>query len=45
VTNQYVCVVAGPGDQGVGKDALVARLYALHNDSMLTAQITTLKRN
>jgi len=41
-TNNYVCVVNGKGDQGVGKDSLVARIYALHNDDMVTKQIHTL---
>ena len=40
----YVCVVNGRGDQGVGKDSLVARIYALHNDKMVTKQINTLNR-
>lgn len=42
-TNPYFCVV-NKGEQGVGRDALVARLFALHNDQMLVKQITTLKR-
>ena len=40
--NNYFCVV-NKGDQGVGRDALVARIFALHNDSMLVKQIATLK--
>jgi hypothetical protein len=43
-TSQYYCVVnkGNPDAQGVGKDALVTRLYALHNDSMVAHLITTL---
>ncbi len=40
----YICVVNGRGDQGVGRDSLVARLYALHNDHMVTKQVGTLKK-
>ena len=40
---EYICVVNGRGDQGVGKDSLVARIYALHNDDMVTKQINTLR--
>lgn len=44
-TNQYYCVVnkGNPDAQGVGKDALVTRLYALHNDSMVANLVTTLR--
>ena len=38
----YFCVV-NRGEQGVGKDALVARIFSLHNDSMLVKQIGTLR--
>ena len=41
--NAYFCVV-NKGEQGVGRDALVARLFALHNDQFMVKQITTLKR-
>jgi hypothetical protein len=42
-TNPYFCVV-DKGDQGVGKDALVSRIFALHNDEMMVKHISTLKR-
>lgn len=44
-TGQYYCVVnkGNPDAQGVGKDALVTRLYALHNDSMVANLVTTLR--
>lgn len=42
-TNPYFCVV-NKGDMGVGKDALVARIFALHNDKMMVKQIHTLNR-
>ena len=41
-SNPYFCIV-NKGDMGVGKDALVARLFALHNDKMMVKQIHTLK--
>jgi hypothetical protein len=41
-TGNYFCVVNGNGDPGVGRDALVARLYALHADKFVTKQIGTL---
>jgi hypothetical protein len=42
-TNPYFCVV-NRGEQGVGRDALVTRIFALSNDEMMTKQIHTLKR-
>ena len=42
-TNPYFCVV-NKGDMGVGRDALVARIFALHNDQMMAKQIHTLQR-
>jgi hypothetical protein len=39
----YVCIV-NRGEMGVGRDALVARLFALANDEMMAKQIHTLKR-
>jgi hypothetical protein len=42
-TNQYVCIVDGRGEMGVGYDALVARLLALKNDSFVVDRITTLR--
>jgi hypothetical protein len=39
----YFCVV-NKGDMGVGKDALIARIFALHNDEMMAKKITTLSR-
>lgn len=42
-TNPYFCVV-NKGEMGVGKDALVARIFALHNDKMMVKQIHTLNR-
>jgi hypothetical protein len=41
--NPYFCVV-NKGDMGVGKDALVARIFALHNDEMMVKHIHTLKK-
>jgi hypothetical protein len=41
-TGTYVCIVNGSGDQGVGKDSLVARLLALKNDNVITQKISTL---
>jgi hypothetical protein len=41
-SGDYLCVVNGNGDQGVGKDSLVTRLYALYNDSMITNLVGTL---
>ena len=42
-TNEYVCIVDGRGEMGVGYDALVARLLALKNDSFVVDRITTLR--
>ena len=42
-TNDYVCIVDGRGEQGVGYDALVARLLALRNDTFVVDRIGTLK--
>ncbi|CAK0748502.1 conserved hypothetical protein [Gammaproteobacteria bacterium] len=43
-TGGYLCVVNGQGDQGVGKDSLVTRMYALCNDQMITAKVGTLRK-
>lgn len=43
-TGRYVCIV-NSGEMGAGKDALIARLYALKNDSIMAAKINTLGRN
>lgn len=42
-TDQYVCIVDGRGEMGVGYDALVARLLALRNDTFVVDRITTLR--
>jgi len=42
-SNSYFCIV-NKGDMGIGKDALVARIFALHNDEMMASQIHTLKK-
>lgn len=42
-TDQYVCIVDGRGEMGVGYDALVARLLALKNDTFVVDRITTLR--
>ena len=42
-TGQYICIVDKSNAQ-VGMDRLVNRIFALHNDSMLAPQITTLNR-
>ena len=41
-TGQYICVVS-KGFQGVGKDALVTRLFALSNDQYVAKDVGTLK--
>ena len=43
-TGEYICVVNGNGDQGVGRDSLVTRLFALANDHMITKQVGTLHK-
>jgi hypothetical protein len=42
-TGGYVCIVNDSHAQGVGYDDLATRLLALHNDSYLVNDITTLK--
>lgn len=42
-TNEYVCIVDGRGEMGVGYDALVARLLALKNDTFVVDKIGTLR--
>ena len=42
-SNAYVCIVS-QGEQGVGKDELVARMFAVFNDEMMAKQIHTLKQ-
>ena len=39
---RYICIVDKTPDQQEGVDAIVNRLYALKNDSMLATQISTL---
>lgn len=42
-TGHYICIVNGQHYEGVGYDALVARLLALANDTYATEFISTLK--
>lgn len=42
-TGNYVCIVDGKGEMGVGYDALVARLLALKNDTFVVDRINTLR--
>ena len=42
-TGNYVCIVDGRGEMGIGYDALVARLLALKNDTFVVDKITTLR--
>jgi len=42
-TSQYVCIVDGRAEMGVGYDALVTRLMALKNDTLVVDRITTLR--
>lgn len=39
---KYVCIVERSRSDGVGKDRLISRLYALSNDALMTEQISTL---
>lgn len=43
-SKEYVCIVDGRGEMGVGYDALVARLLALRNDTFVVDRIGTLKK-
>lgn len=42
---EYVCIVDGGGEQGVGKDRVVARLFALKNDVRMASTIHTLMKH
>lgn len=44
-TNQYVCIVDGRAEMGIGYDALLTRLLALRNDSRVVDRITTLREH
>ena len=39
----YFCVV-NKGEQGAGRDALISRIFAVHNDSMMAKYIHTLNK-
>ena len=43
-TAQYICIVDKSNAAQVGKDMLVNRLFALHNDSVVATQINTLNK-
>jgi hypothetical protein len=43
-TAQYICIVDKSNAAQVGKDMLVNRLFALHNDSVVATKINTLKQ-
>jgi len=43
-TGHYICIVDKGNITPVGMDKLINRIYALHNDSMLAPQISTLNR-
>ena len=43
-TLDYICIVDKGNITPVGMDKLINRIYALHNDSMLAPQISTLNR-
>lgn len=42
-TKSYICIVDGRGEMGIGYDALVARLLALANDTVVVDKIGTLR--
>lgn len=44
-TSQYVCIVDGRAEMGVGYDALVTRLMALKNDTLVVDRIGTLREH
>lgn len=44
-TSQYVCIVDGRAEMGIGYDALVTRLLALKNDTLVVDKITTLREH
>jgi len=43
-TAQYICIVDKSNAAQVGKDMLVNRLFALHNDSVVATKINTLNK-
>ena len=42
---KYLCVVDKGVDQNINIDKVVQRIYALHNDSLVSEEVTTLNQN